>query len=153
MDVNSILFILSLLILVILYVSQPFVTQRSVSVTTTDREVSSLLAERERILEALEELDFDNSMGKIPEENYPTQRARMIQQGAKVLQQLDTYHQANPGLQTDIQAQDKSSDDLEAMIAKRKKGGSKKSGAFCHNCGRHFEPSDHFCANCGVDLT
>jgi 5-methylcytosine-specific restriction endonuclease McrA len=124
-----------------------------VSVTSTDREVSSLLAERERILDSLEELDFDNSMGKIPEENYPTQRARLVQQGALVLQQLDTYQQADAGLQTDMQTQDEISDELEAMIAKRKKGGSKKSGAFCHNCGRQIEPSDHFCANCGVDLT
>lgn len=153
MDVNSILFILALLILVILYVSQPFAARHSVGVTSIEQEVSSLLAERERILEALEELDFDNSMGKVPEENYPTQRARLVQQGAAVLRQLDAFQGDDDGLQTERQKRDITGDDLEAMIAKHKKGRRKKSGAFCHNCGHKIELSDHFCANCGVDLT
>lgn len=153
MDINSILFILALLILVILYVSQPLAAQRSVGVSSIDQEVSSLLAERERILEALEELDFDNIMGKVPEENYPDQRARLVQQGALVLHQLDAFQQADTSLPTDIQDGDKKSDDLESMIAKHKQDSRKKSGSFCHNCGQKIELSDHFCANCGVDLS
>jgi len=152
MDVNSILFILTLLILVILYVSQPLSARRSINVTSTEREVSSLLAERERILEALTELDFDNSMGKVPEENYPTQRARLVQQGAGVLRQLDSYRQVDAGSQPDLSELEKSSDELEAMIAKRRKARTKKPGDFCHNCSNPIDPKDRFCANCGVDL-
>jgi hypothetical protein len=153
MDVNSILFILALLILVILYVSKPFAARRSLSVTSTEREVSYLMAERERILEALTELDFDNSMGKVPEENYPTQRARLVQQGAEVLRQLDSYRQVEAGSQTGKRERETNGDELEAMISKRRKTRTKKPGAFCHNCSNPIDPKDHFCTNCGVDLT
>ena len=85
MDISSILFILALLILVILHVTQPFAARRSVGVTSAEKQLSSLLAERERILGAVEELDFDHSMGKVPEEDYPAQRVRLVQAGAEVL--------------------------------------------------------------------
>jgi len=37
----------------------------------------------------LKELDFDNSLGKIPLEAYPQQRLSLVQQGAEILRKLD----------------------------------------------------------------
>ena len=78
MDIGSIFLILALLILVALFVSRPFISRSQETVSLTldpqDHERSSLLAERDRLLNALQELDFDATLGKIPEEDYPAQR-------------------------------------------------------------------------------
>jgi hypothetical protein len=93
MDLGSIFVIFALLILVVLFISQPFFEkQRAAStrkVDALDHERSSLLAEEDRVITALQELDFDYALGKIPEEDYPAQRARLMQSGADVLRRLD----------------------------------------------------------------
>jgi len=93
MDFGSFFLILALLFLVIIFISQPFLERRrsnQVAISETqDHELSSLLAEHDRVLNALQELDFDYTLGKIPEEDYPAQRARLLQYGGSVLRQLD----------------------------------------------------------------
>lgn len=95
MDIGSILLIVALMILVGLYISQPLLTRKAVAgnprQNIIDHDLSVLLAEKERILEALDELDNDYELGKIPEEEYPTQRADMLKRGANILRQLDSY--------------------------------------------------------------
>lgn len=54
-----------------------------------DHELSSLMAERDRILNALKELDFDNAVGKVPAEIYPEQRKHLLTQGAETLRRID----------------------------------------------------------------
>jgi len=93
MDIGSILLILSLFIFVALFVSRPLLSTEAagkVSVRAVDDdELSHLLAERDRILNAIKELDFDYSLHKIPEAEYPIQRAALVHQGAEILKQLD----------------------------------------------------------------
>jgi hypothetical protein len=93
MDIGAILLLLALLILVGLYISQPLMRRRStpasIQSSKLNHDLSMLLAEKERILEALEELDNDHELGKIPEEDYPLQRGGMIKRGADILRQLD----------------------------------------------------------------
>jgi len=93
MDLGAIFLTLALLVLVVWFVGRPFFEQQQtfskVSLLNEDHERSGLLAERDRILNAIQELDFDYALGKIPEEDYPNQRARLIQKGAQVLQQID----------------------------------------------------------------
>lgn len=153
MDINSILFILAMLIMVVLYVSQPFAARRSVGVSSVEKQFSVLLAERERILGALEELDFDYSMGKVPEETYPAQRARLVQSGTEVLRKLDKHKQTDINISLMDQGANQQSDKLEAMIAARRKERPEKTSVFCHNCGTQAQPGDIFCANCGNKLT
>ena len=69
MEIGSIFLILALFILVALFVARPFFENKSVSVTEKEQEISSLMAEHDRVLGALQELDFDHYMGKIPEED------------------------------------------------------------------------------------
>lgn len=84
MDIGSILLILGLLLLVTLFIARPLMEKRSVVVSQEEHELSALLAERDRLLNALQELDFDYAMGKIPEEEYPAQRSVLLQRGAEV---------------------------------------------------------------------
>lgn len=153
MDINSILFILALLILVGLFVAQPLAARQSVVVSPMEQEISTLLAERDRILEALTELDFDHSMDKVPEENYPAQRATLVEQGAQVLRQLDTHQQETGKLQSEMGEVRGQSDELEILIANRRKSRIEQPASFCHNCGKPVQPEDQFCAHCGLAFT
>lgn len=123
MDIASIFLILALLILVGLFIARPIFERKAVIVNSQtdldDHEFSTLLAERDRILNALQELDFDQTLGKIPEEDYPAQRALLLQQGANVLRQLDTYNQRSPA--GDAEAR------LEAAIAGRRADTARQS--------------------------
>jgi hypothetical protein len=87
-DLGAVFLLLAVVTLIGLFVVQPFnarARRRSVS----SRALSTLLAERDRLLSALQELDFDHSLGKIPAEEYPGQRSRLMARAAEVLRQLD----------------------------------------------------------------
>lgn len=110
----SILMILALLILVALFLARPFLQSESFDEIEEDQ-YSGLLAERERIIEALLELDFDQELGKIPEDIYPARREELLQQGAQILQLLDELGQAQS-----LAEIESGEDGLEALIAARK---------------------------------
>src|ERR1041385_3555442 len=89
MQLVSTLLTLGILIIVGLYLYAPFLERRARRVTAEEQELSSLLAERERALNALQELDFDYKLGKVPEEDYPLQRTNLLQKGVAVLKRID----------------------------------------------------------------
>jgi len=174
MDLGSIMLILALALGVGIYISLPLTrhpaSEKLVagqkSATDTDHQRSSLLAERDRVLTALQELDFDNALGKIPAEDYPVQRLVLMTSGADVLRQLD---QLEPGKGADSSAEDRleaavaarradlrpasnGTDDVEMAIAARRRDRQEKSAGFCPKCGKPVQSSDVFCAHCGASL-
>jgi hypothetical protein len=180
MDIGSILLILALLTLVGLFITRPFLKPEKkipalATEQTEDQEYSHLLAERDRILNTLQELDFDYTLGKIPEEDYPVQRGLLLQKGADILRQIDerTEHvtespevrleaallkrrQAVGGLAGNghgaaLRVVD-ADDDLEALLASRRRERNEKSGGFCPKCGGTVQKSDKFCPRCGAAL-
>ena len=113
MPIGSVLLVLALALLVALIVARPFwETQRGS--WTEGEEPSTLLDERERILETLLELDFDHQLGKVPEEIFASQRAYLVNKGAQVLKQLDAQ-----GAEAGRSPLDPN-DHLERLIAARK---------------------------------
>jgi hypothetical protein len=169
MDIGSILLLLALFILVALFVSRPFFEHKTIIVSSEERDLSTLLAERDRILDALEEIDADFSMGKIPEDEYPAQRSQLLQKGADILRRLDSqYPQLKGGRPALARAgsHPKSSpppaevkpagkenyspdDELEAMIASKRRERQEKASGFCAQCGGPLQKSDTFCPRCG----
>ncbi|MBC8507412.1 MAG: zinc ribbon domain-containing protein [Anaerolineales bacterium] len=160
MDIGSIFLILAVLVLTALYVGRPFYDRTSTANAHLGMELSSLLAERDRILNAISELDFDNTLGKIPAEDYPLRREQLVQRGAEVLRQLDEYQDepvsdsTSARLETALNAgavnQD---DDLETLIAARRREHQEKSSGFCPQCGGAVVQSDRFCPKCGNSLS
>jgi len=140
MDFGSILLIAALLLVVVAYILQPLRAKRVSSISRNEIALSPLLAERERILDALAELDFDHELGKVPADIYPLQRDRLMQRGAEVLRQLDDYEMS-------------SDDPLEAIIAARRKS-QKPSGkkGLCPQCGKKVKAKDQFCVSCGAKI-
>ena len=67
MELGSIFLLLAVIVLVGLYLYAPFMA-RARRVTDDSYEVSALLAERDRVINSLQELDFDNNLGKITDQ-------------------------------------------------------------------------------------
>ena len=159
MDISSLIFSLALLILVVLYVVQPLIIAPSSEESLTNSEMSSLMAERERILEAIKELDFDNSMGKVPEELYPNQRENLVRRGAEVLRKLDEFKDDDDQTELDLpnipEVSNPSSIDekIEELVTSRKSMREHSSTQFCQNCGKSVQQSDKFCTHCGTPVT
>lgn len=166
MDIGAIFLLLAVILVTGLFVAHPFFeSRRMLVVSTEEHELSALLAERDRLITSLQELDFDHVLGKIPSEDYPGMRAELLQHAAEVLRKLDTL-QADQSTPADVEdrveaavaarradaaAQDKfkSDDDLEALIASRKAARKEKSAGFCPKCGKAVLRSDRFCPHCG----
>lgn len=164
MDLGAIFFLLAVLILVGMYLYAPFITRPRRVTTAQEQETSSLMAERDRIINALQELDFDYSLGKIPAEDYPQQRAELLKKGAEVLRKLDELQPASVP-QPDVEARieeaiaarradsaEVTDDELESLIAARRKVRKEKSAGFCPRCGQAVLTTDHFCPSCGKSL-
>jgi NADH pyrophosphatase NudC (nudix superfamily) len=169
MEITAIFFTLAILILVAIYLYAPFMERRARRVTEEEHELSTLMAERDRVINSLQELDFDFKLGKIPDEDYPTQRASLLQKGADILRRIDTLapqitssQDADARIEKAIAARradasvvraEISDDDLESMIAARRKTRREKSSGFCPKCGKPVMVSDRFCPSCGKSLS
>ncbi len=112
MSISSILIILALFLLTALVLVQPFFASHPKPQSRDEEQYTSLLAERERAIQALQELEFDYELGKIPPEDHPALRKQLLARGAEVLRKLDAYEQKRPT---------SNDDNLEAMIAARRK--------------------------------
>ena len=169
MELTAIFFSLAVLILVGMYLYAPFMERRARGVTEEEHELSTLMAERDRVISSLQELDFDFKLGKIPEEDYPTQRASLLQKGADILRKIDALapqvtssQDTEARLERAIAARradlsntkpEVSDDDLESMISSRRRNRPTKSAGFCPKCGKPVMVTDRFCPSCGKSLT
>ncbi len=175
MDLGSVMLVLALALGVGIFVSLPFTRHQmseklvsdQKSLNSTDHLRSTLLAEHDRVLTALQELDFDQTLGKIPAEDYPFQRAALMKSGAEVLRQLDQlepdqieHRSAEDRLEAAVASRradvrrspSNGDDDLEMAIAARRRNRQEKSGGFCPKCGNPVLTSDGFCSRCGYTL-
>lgn len=168
MELTAIFFSLAVLILVGMYLYAPFMERRARGVTEEEHELSALMAERDRVINSLQELDFDFKLGKIPEDDYPAQRASLLQKGADILRKIDSLiPQAASAQDTEARLEraiaarradasntkpEVSDDDLESMISSRRKGRTNKSAGFCPRCGKPVMVTDRFCPACGKSL-
>lgn len=181
MDFGSLLVILALIILVGMLISRPFfqrgakkpLIEGASATRQAEHTRSALLAERDRVISALQDLEFDHTLGKIPSEDYPTQRAALLQAGADALRQLDELDAA-PGsasaedrLEAAVAARraDKAvqpagrrtpaqpEDEIDAMVAARRKARPEKAAGFCPKCGKPAVKGDKFCSRCGEILS
>ncbi len=178
MDIGSIFLILALLIVVTIFIIRPIIERKLAPVEHSQQELSSLLAERDRIVANIQELDEDYHLGKIPEADYPPQRLALLQNGAEILHTLDdllaspinqaaedrleaallahrqaletghTNHRKNGSAVPPIP-----DDEFEQRIALRRRSMQVKAGGFCPKCGRPVQVTDRFCPHCGATLT
>lgn len=159
MDIGSLFLVVAVAVLAGMYISKPFFDRKMTGknvflieqgqASQKEHQRSALLAERERLLLGLQELDFDRTLGKIDEADYPSQRAALLTAGALVLQQLDALSSAHSNGQPAV-VQDTEDDELEALISARKRKHQEKTTGFCPKCGNPQKKTDRFCSRCGA---
>lgn len=169
MQLGSLFLMLAVIVLVGLYLYAPFMARARRLRAGESLQVSALKAERDRVISSLQELDFDHKLGKIPAEDYPLQRAALLKKGAEILRQLDELAPAVSSAQdveTRIEkaaaaaradssapaADELGDEDIEALVAARRKERKSKSAGFCPKCGKAVLVSDKFCPSCGKSL-
>ena len=161
MDLGAIFLLILVFVFILFFVTRPFfVRQRfhSVEKMEESRKLSFLLAERERLLTTLQDLDSDQALDKIPAEDYSGQRVELLKKGAEVLRQIDdlTVHSDNgkdnpPGRPSPTPVA-LSDDELEELLARRRTIRKDKTGGFCPKFGKPVLFSDAFCPTCGHAL-
>lgn len=168
MELGAIFLVLAVLVAVGMYLYAPFVSRTRRLSTDEMHEVSALKAEQDRVINALQELDFDFKLGKIPAEDYPEQRASLLKKGSEILRKLDELEPAISSAR-DVESRiekaaaakradassksaELSDEDIEAMIVARRKQHKSKSAGFCPSCGKPVLAADNFCPSCGKSL-
>ena len=159
MDIAAFIITFAVLLLVGLYLYFPFLRGYGRRVTKEEHDLSALLAEQERVLSSLQELDFDYKLGKIPEQEYPVQRKHLLEKGAEVLRKIDTLQEVS-SVQRDNgksakQSQKKSKltdESLESMLSARRRLHKSTFDGFCPKCGKPIMAGDRFCPSCGKAL-
>jgi predicted nucleic acid-binding Zn ribbon protein len=146
MDFGSLFFVIGLLLIVGVFLARPFIEHQGIMVSHAEREMSTLQAQRDRVLSRLSDLEMDMEQGKLIESQYLAQRKLLLTEGADVLRKIDALAEASPELKAASMK-----DDIEAAVA-RLRGGKTEGDRFCHSCGAAIVPGDRFCAKCGTEL-
>lgn len=149
MDIASILLSAALILLVAMFIARPLIERMGFDERQPMR-ADTLTAEREAVVAALRELDFDHTTGKIAEEDYAAQRAALVAQGVALLKQLDEISNQSPAQALD--------DELEAAIRAARAqmatapSVSRPAALRCPQCNQPHQPDDRFCSKCGATL-
>jgi hypothetical protein len=160
MDIGSIFLILALTMITFLIISHPVLDKQTENTPLVRRQAarreehhrSALLAERDRLLNALQELDNDHELGKLDSVDYHAQRSSLMTTGAGILKQLDEIEAAANSQRSSLPAA-ASGDAVEQMISERKRSRPEKAVGFCPKCGKPAQKSDQFCSRCGAELS
>lgn len=148
MDLGSILIILALVLLTVTFIARPLIEQKSICGTEEDHRISTLQAERDRVLDALQELDLDHAMGKVPLDDYQMQRGVLLARGANILKAMDGLDVAvdESSREKGLKAR------LDNTVARLRRDQRELSGEICDACGEPVFKGDRFCSSCGKSL-
>jgi hypothetical protein len=134
-------------------IARPLGGHRLEGLHAFDQELSSLQAEHDRILTLIEELEMDHAIGKILDEEYKVERARLMKQGAENLRLMDELLPAHSGEDEQGVLQKSLEDELEAAVTKFRQTKIQPGPDHCGQCGAKILVGDRFCAACGAKIS
>jgi hypothetical protein len=163
MEAGAILSLAAVLLIVCAVVFRPFMpglkhaNQGRRNRLSTSQQASIWLAEKERLLTMIQELEFDHETGKIPDDLFKEQRIELVRSAADILKKLDQMGYSDPkpdqtGSKGASAPGTKEYDDLDELIARRKLEKNGKATGFCPKCGNALQSKDHFCPKCGMTI-
>ncbi len=136
----SVLFCIVTVALVCIFVFRPLLTTKG---RIGERDAgpgggSRLVEEREALLDAIRELDFDYRMGKVEEEDYRETRSRYQNRAVELMRVIDENAGPTPGIE----------DRIEEEIAALRN----EDTVACAGCGCATPEGARFCPQCGTAL-
>lgn len=150
MTLSSLIIVLFIFFISALVITRPFLVKQAASGRSSSSLFDSLVAEQERLLSAIEELDLELELNKISPQEHSRSRDLLLAEAAGVLQELDK-HQTGKARKA-APARAKAEDDLERMIAQRRVELKSGTSASCPKCGEPIKSTDKFCSHCGENL-
>jgi RNA polymerase subunit RPABC4/transcription elongation factor Spt4 len=138
MDIGAIFIGLALLVLTVPVVVKPFRQNQSKGTGPGHHKGQpslnghDLKPQREQVLAALRDLDFDYQTGKIAEQDYTILRSELMVQAAQLIRSQETEDEA-----------------IENLIRARREALSVGEARKCSQCGRKLSADDRFCPGCG----
>ena len=150
MTASALIIVLFIFILTGLIVLRPFLDRNNQVQRSGSSVYDSLLAEQERLLSAIEELDLDLELKKISADEHGLARQNLLTQAAEVLKEMDKYSKPDKAKAKGVNREDSTpDDDLEKLIQERRKQIKKQRTDVCSSCGEAIVPGDQFCSQCG----
>ncbi len=134
MNLGAIFVGLALLVLVIPFVVSPFRENNRHKLAPAASIAASPASQREQVILALRDLDFDYQTEKIREDDYARIRAQLLAEAADF-----------------IQAEQREDALIEEKIRAHREAASPTQK--CQECGRHLRSGDLFCTGCGSKTT
>lgn len=167
MDTGSWLILISILLLVGLIISRPYFGESHPKETEQSKldslanDLAELTLEKENFLSALQDLDNDHELERIPDDAYANQREKLVHASARVIHQMDELEKqiTSTRMIHSMENSDKkiqepeARDAIEDMIAERRKLRDEISAGFCPQCGKVIRKSDQFCPACGLKVS
>ncbi|MBI5304176.1 MAG: zinc ribbon domain-containing protein [Chloroflexi bacterium] len=154
-------------------IAYPLFTAPRAKLSAPENALDPLLAQRDATYDAIRDLDFDYSLGKLSQTDYATLRDKYRTRAAQLLQQIDAASSRN-GEQLDAQIEAQvaqmrraKEDVIESEVARlraKKQSAVEKPVAptraakaepalgFCGKCGTPRRAGDKFCSKCGAKL-
>ncbi len=140
--IGALLLGLALLIVVVLFLAQPFfdASFRDEDMDEID-EREALTLQKEALLAQIRQLEFDHELGNVPTGAFEEERQALVLQTAEIMRQLDV---------SVVSADADTIADIEAAVSKLRRSRPRATAAhFCTHCGQPLDADDKFCAACG----
>lgn len=151
MEIGAILLTLAVLVAAAIFVSKPFLfPEKKYDSNAENTVISGLLAEKDRFLGLIQELEQDHTLGKITDEDYPSMRADLMQKASRALRKIDELKAAAPVATHTATKNTKV--DLDDLLAKRRAQKVGRTDGFCPHCGKAVTKADKFCPSCGKNI-
>jgi len=151
MTLGSTVIVLFLFLLTGMLVMRPFLVGAGSDHSEGAARYDSLLAEKERLFTSIEELDLSLELEKISPEEHAHSREAYLRQAARILRDLDD-HPLSEKLKNLTDGSFLEDEELERMIAERRKEIAASQSDLCPSCGQPVQEGDRFCSHCGGAL-
>ncbi len=132
--------ILLMTVLTFIFITYPFLRNRSVLSTAgavADDKLLELRSRRDTTYSMLKELEFDFQSGILTEEDYQDLEARYKGKAFSILREIDILAKG---------------DDIEDIIERQVMALRRSKERFCPQCGAKRGQDDRFCSQCGANL-